>query len=276
MFNKRGIIAKQSKDSSFGTGLHRGLFCGKLFMRAFADEGGSEGSNGGNGGSEGNNYPINFETLIANARKEEKEKLYPRMKKLEDENKVLVQTNNDNLMKLAQAQNEIDTLKANNGESQKVKDLEAQLEKANNEIKSLKESTPNEEEIRKKVEEEYEVKYYRNTKLSNPENADKILSVFADEVTGNTKEEIDASFERAVQKTIQTKKQLGLVDEEGNPIKSPNPDKKKKETPNTKPNTPPVANPGDDGDEKFDMDYVQNLDPRSPEYAEFRKKMGLR
>ena len=263
MFIKSGFIAKQSTELCKQKGLYRGLL-----LRAFADE----GDNGGISNENNEGTPqINFETLIANARKEEKEKLYPRIKKLEDENKALVQTNNDNLMKLAQAQRELDEMKANNGESQKIKDLETQLANAQAEITTLKESTPNEEEIRARIEAEYEVKMYRTTKLS--ENSDKILAVFADEVKGNTKEEIDASFDKAVEKTVQTKKQLGLIDDEGNPIET----KKKTEKADKNTNvTPPVANPSAQEDEKFDMDYVQNLDPRSKEYAEFRKKMGLR
>lgn len=261
MFTKRGFIAKQSTELSKQRGLYRGLL-----LRAFADEGDNPNAEG----EEKSKEPqVNFEVLIANARKEEKEKLYPRIKKLEDENKALVQTNNDNLLKLASVQKEIDELKANNGESQKVKDLEAQLNDAQAEIKTLKESTPKEEEIRAKIEAEYEVKLYRNTKLT--ENSDKILAVFVDEVTGNTKEEIDASFEKAVEKTVNTKKQLGLLDENGNPIDFKKPAHKKEDK-----KTPPVANPSVEGDDKFDMDYVQSLDPRSSEYAEFRKKLGLR
>ena len=262
MFIKSGFIAKQSTDLCKQRGLYR-----SFLLRAFADE-------GDNGGSEGNEpaQQINFETLIANARKEEKEKLYPRIKKLEDENKALVQTNNDNLIKLAQAQKELEDFKANNGESQRVKDLETQLANAQAEITTLKESTPKEEEIRARIEAEYEVKMYRTTKLS--EGSDKILAVFADEVKGATKEEIDASFDRAVEKTVQTKKQLGLLDDNGNPIETGKKSTTKKEDKKTV--TPPVANPSTEEDEKFDMNYVQNLDPRSKEYAEFRKKMGLR
>lgn len=270
MFTKSGIIAKQSIVSGTQRGLH------SFLLKAFAEEGdnGGSGDNGGNGGS-----TINFETLIANARKEEKDKLYPRIKKLEDENKVLIQNNNDTLMKLASAQQELETLRANNGESQAVKDLKEQLATAQGEIETLKASTPSEEEIRAKIEAEYEVKFYRQTKLS--EGSDKILSVFADEVKGTTKEEIDASFNAAVEKTVQTKKQLGLLDDNGNPID----DKKKKTNPQKKddkgskvenPTTPPIVNPSEEEDEGFDMDYVRNLDPRSAEYAEFRKKMGLK
>lgn len=263
MFTKSGFNAKQSTDLSLPRGLFR-----SLYLRALADEG--DNGAGDDGGAGGNSPQINFETLIANARKEEKEKLYPRIKKLEDENKALVQSNNDNLVKLAAAQKRVEELEANNGESQTIRDLNAQLETAQAEIKTLKESTPNEEELRAKIEAEYEVKLYRQTKLS--EGADSILAVFVDEVQGATKEEIDVSFEKAVKKTVDTKKQLGLLDDEGNPIETKPTKKKKTETPTT----PPVANPSAEEDEKFDMETVRNLDPRSPEYAEFRKKMGLR
>lgn len=264
MFIKSGFIAQQSHVLSKQRGLYR-----SLFMKAFADEGDGGAEGEGNGA---NSPQVNFETLIANARKEEKEKLYPRIKKLEEENKALIQSNNDTLIKLATAQKELDEFKANNNESQVVKDLKAQLETAQAEIKTLKETTPKEDEIRAKIEAEYEVKLYRQTKLS--EGADKILSVFVDEVSGSTKEEVDASFDKAVEKTLQTKKQLGLVDDDGNPINSdPKKTSKKEEKP--KKVTPPVANPSTEEDEGIDLDYVRNLDPRSKEYAEFRKKMGL-
>lgn len=260
MFTKSGFIAKQSTESSKLTGLFK---CDRLLMRAYADEGDHTDPDTNNDGA----TQVNFETLIANARKEEKDKLYPRIKKLEDENKALVQTNNENLIKIGTLQKELDEekAKAKGGESARVKDLEAQLATAQAEIKTLKETAPNEAEIRQRIEAEYEVKMYRTTKLS--ENPDSILAVFADEVTGSTKEEIDASFSRAVEKTVQTKKQLGLLDDEGKPVKPPKAGK---------PATPPAVNPKSEDEDKFDLDYIQNLDPRSKEYADFRKKMGLK
>lgn len=261
MFNKSGINAKQIIGLSNKRGFYR-----VPLLRAFADEGSNDS---------GSTPPqVNFEELIANARKEEKEKLYPRIKKLEDDNKALIQTNNDYIMRLAQTQKELESYKAKaeSGDSEEVKDLKKKLEDANNEIATLKESTPKEEEIRAKIEAEYEVKFYRQNKLT--EGADKILSVFVDEVQGKTKEEIDASFDKAVEKTLQTKKQLGLVDEDGNPIVKDKKDDKKDGKKDKV--VPPIANPDTKEDEEFDFDYVQNLDPRSPEYAEFRKKMGLK
>lgn len=262
MFNKSGFIAKQSYGLSKSEGLIR-----SLFLIAFA-----EGEDGGEGGEgKGTNSPqVNFETLIANARKEEKEKLYPRIKKLEEENKALIQSNNDTLIKLATTQKELDELKSSKDDSQAVADLKAQLEAANGEIERLKANTPKEEDIRAKIEAEYEVKLYRQTKLT--EGADKILAVFADEVVGNTKEEVDASFDKAVEKTVQTKKQLGLLDDKGNPVETKKTTKKEEKPAKV---TPPVANPSSEDDEDFDLDYIRNLDPRSDEYKEFRKKMGL-
>lgn len=204
---------------------------------------------------------INFETLIANARKEEKDKLYPRIKKLEEENKTLVQTNNETLLKLAAAMKEIDELKAklNSGEENpKIKDLEEKIKTLETENAALKENTPKEEEIRKKIEEEYEVKLYRTEKLN--EVKDEILSIFVDDVQGKTKEEIDSAIAKAKEKTAEVKKQLGIVSE------------KKEE----KPKKPPVANPNTTSPETLDIDYIRNLDPRSKEYLEFRKKMGLK
>ena len=102
-------------------------------------------------------------------------------------------------------------------------------------------------------------------------NKDSIISILIPEITGKTKEEIDSAIASAKEKTKSIKKDLGInVDDEED-------DDKKKKTPAPKQKKAPVAAPAseDDGDE-FDAEYVRNLDPRSKEYAEFRKKMGLR
>lgn len=222
---------------------------------------------------------VNFENLIEKARKEEKDKLYPRIKKLEEENKTLVATGNSNLIKIAELQNENESLKKKleSGESEKIKELEDKLEIANNEIKTLKESTPDEKSIREQVEKEYEIKLYRNTALT--ENKDSILSVFADEVKGNTKEEIDTALEEAKKKTIELKKEMGVLDKDGNPIitkKKEKDDDDSGEKKTTK--KVPTANPTSfaDNEDKIDFEYVQSLDPSSDEYKEFRKKLGLK
>ena len=45
---------------------------------------------------------VNFEDLIANARKQEKDKLYPQIKKLEEEKKKLVEKNNQHLLTIGE------------------------------------------------------------------------------------------------------------------------------------------------------------------------------
>ena len=267
MLNKRGFTAERNRN-----------LLSRLFINACADEGeptSEPSSTGINSVSTSTSIPtntINYEELIAHARKEEKDKLYPRMKKLEDDNKALTEKHNQTLIELGTARQRIAELEAS-GESEEVAKLKKDLADSQAEVGRLKASAPNEEAIRKEIEAEYEVKLYTQKKVS--EGSDSILPIFAGDVQGKTKEEVDAAFEAAVNKTIETKKQLGLLDADGNPVDLKKSSTKKK-SPEGTPSAPPVANPSTKGDEGFDFEYVQNLDPRSPEYAEFRKKMGLR
>lgn len=228
---------------------------------------------------------INYEQLIAQARKEEKDKLYPKIKKLEEEKANLVKIGNDNLIKIGDLtqtiQNlnaEIKTLKEGNGEeTQEVKDLKSQIATLTAENEKLKNETPNEEELRKKIEQEYEVKLYLNEQTTA--NKDSILSSFMSEVQGSTKEEIDASITAAKEKSLAIKKELGLVDDEGKPIHktSRQQSKSKSDTQQRQNNPAPAANPADTNPgQTYDADYIRNLDPRSEEYKEFRKSLGLK
>ena len=112
-------------------------------------------------------------------------------------------------------------------------------------------------------------------KTKSNANKGSIISILIPEITGKTKEEIDSAIASAKEKTKTIKKDLGIdVDEEDDDDKSK---QKKTPAPAPKQKKAPVAVPasGEDGEE-FDAEYIRNLDPRSPEYAEFRKKMGLR
>ena len=260
MFRKSGFKAEPVSVAAFLRNC--------LMLNAHAEEGIEPSSE--NGGLANPSPQINYETLIAKARQEEKDKLYPRIKNLEDENKKLVDSHNKTLIELAQAQTRLKELE-DKGESEEVKTLKTQLASTQAELPKVKESTPKEEDIRKKVEAEYEIKLLRQKRVAEVSN--DILPVFVDEIQGSTKEEIEASIEGAKKKTIDIKKQLGLLDENGNPIEVKKDEKKKKDIGSQK---PPASNPSSAGSEKFDYDYIRNLDPRSPEYAEFRKKMGLR
>lgn len=213
---------------------------------------------------------INFEQMIARARKEEKDKLYPQIDKLEKENRKLSDSLNTYLLQNAALKEELENLK-NAGDSEEVTNLKNENSRLQQEIETLKANTPNEEEIRNKIKDEYEVKLYLQQQIEA--NKADILSVLVSDITGTTKEEIDKSIQSAKDKTLSVKKDLGLVDDEGNPIST-----KKKETSTAKKVTrPPVSAPAvePEGD-TFTAEYIRNLDPRSPEYKEFRKKMGLR
>jgi hypothetical protein len=218
---------------------------------------------------------VNFEQAIALARKEEKDKLYPQLTKLKEENKAITQSLNDSLLREAQLKTELEELKKADNGSARIAELEAEIEKLKGEKQSILDSAPKEDDIRAKVEKEYEVKYYRDSQITA--NRDDILPVFDAEVTGATKEEVDASIAAVKQKTIEIYKAMGLVDEKGNIKKptAPAPTTPPATTPTTPPATPPVANPSAE-EETFDLEYVKNLDPRSPEYAEWRKKQGLK
>lgn len=215
---------------------------------------------------------INLEQAIAQARKEEKDKLYPRIKKAEDENKTLQASVNKYLLENAALKEEIDKLK-NKPQDPKIKELEDKVASLEAENKTLKESTPNEDEIRQKVAEEYEVKLYAQEQIAA--NKGSILSILTSEITGTTKEEIDTAIANAKEKTRSIKKDLGLdVDDDDDSNKS---DGKKTPPAQKKQKKAPAASPASDSDgEEFDAEYIRNLDPRSKEYAEFRKKMGLR
>ena len=194
---------------------------------------------------------MNYEEMIARVRREEKDKLYGTIKKKDETIASLRESINGYILQIAEYQKKLEEAKKN---------------------------TPNEDAIREQVKAEYEVKMYAKEQLA--EHKDDILSIFTEEVKGGTREEVDASIKAAVEKSTKVKKDLGLVDEDGNPVE-PKGKKKSGKEPEEEPGkkkktNPPVASPAKIEDEGFDPDYIRNLDPRSPEYAEFRKKMGLR
>ena len=81
-----------------------------ISLRAFADEGGAPEDH-----SEGSTTPtINYEDLIAKARKEEKEKQYKTIEKLKTQINTLTEQHNSDLLKVA--------------------DLEKQLKEANDKL----------------------------------------------------------------------------------------------------------------------------------------------
>lgn len=271
MSNKREFKAESIKKAVINNVL-------SVFkLTAHADEVSTPDSNTGS-----NPAPqINYEQLIAQARKEEKDKLYPRITKLEEEKAKFVETTNGYLIKIGDLTKAVDNLaaeneqlKKGNEDSQLVKDLRKQIADLEAENKKLKEETPNEETIRAEIKKEYELKSY----IAEQKTAhkDDILGTFLDKITGNSNEEVDKIVKELVDQTTAIKKDLGLLDDKGNPTsnkKSNNAGKAEKKPPVPKVN--PSATTGDTNS-KFDAEYIRNLDPNSEEYKEFRKSLGLK
>lgn len=232
---------------------------------ALADEGGDSGQ-----------PEVNYEALISKARQEEKDKLYPEINRLKTENALLTKQHNEALLKSGVLEQKIEKLEKEleSGNKEESTKLQAKIDALTEENKKLKEDTPKEEDIRKSIEAEYEVKLYLKDKLA--ENKDLILSAFKNSVVGNTKEEVDEAIKKAIENSNETRKELGLEipDEKGK-----GKDKgEKKSDKGQKKNNPPAPNPasGGDNNDELDLEYIRNLDPSSKEYKEWRKKQGLK
>lgn len=240
-----------------------------FLVNAYADEENPTG--------EGSQSTVNFEHLIAQARKEEKDKLYGQIEKLKAQVEVLTKQNNESLLAKGKAETELAELKekANKGDSKELTKLKEQVAKLEEENKKLKEEAPKAEEIRKEIEAEYEVKLYAKDKLA--ENKDKILSVFAEKVEGKTKEEIDEAIKKAIESSESIRKELGVgEDSKDKKDKKDSKDAEKKDKKET-PANPPAPNPTTDNSmDKYKLEEVAKLDPRSEEYAEWRKSVGLK
>ena len=164
---------------------------------------------------EGDKPPINYEQLIAQARKEEKDKLYPQIEKLKKENSDMVTKLNDALLSCANLQKKVEELSKKSGNSaeieEELKKTKAQvevLETENAKLKEQVEKAPKEDEIIKRLKDEYEVKDYLRQSLAEHEK--DILKVFQSDVKGNTKEEVDASIQDAIKRSEEVRKEVGV------------------------------------------------------------------
>ena len=245
-----------------------------LVLNVHADE---EGGDEPKEGDEPKNTPtINYEDLISKARKEEKDKQYKTIDKLKGQIETLTKQHNEDLLKIGQLEEDLKTANsklqtAGQGDSEEIKTLKDTISTLNkeksdleNKIKDIEDNTVTREEleneIRTELEAEYTTKTYRAERMA--ELKDEIL--VPELVIGNTVEEIDASIEVALEKSKSIREKLGIVD--GQP-KSP-----QGRTPKT-PSNPSMSRVQDS---QFSMEYIAGLDVSSPEYAEFRKQMGLR
>lgn len=153
---------------------------------------------------------INYEDLIQRARKEEKEKLYPKIEKLQNDINALTERYNAVLIERETLQREVDGLKAKeeSADSEKVSKLNEKLTALETELAELKSKPiPDEEALRAQLEKEYKIKLYREVKLA--ENDGKIASIFEDKILGETEEEIDAAISEAISNTDKLREELG-------------------------------------------------------------------
>lgn len=240
-----------------------------ISLTAFADEGGSTTEPDG-----GVKTPtINYEDLIAKARKEEKDKQYKTIEKLKAQVETLTNQHNNDLLKVADLEKQLkeaqDKLtKAGSGDSEEVKTLKATIKTLEKEKEDLDKKVKDyeakppvsreevETEVRTQLEVEYEVKTYKATKMA--ELKEDIL--VPELVFGNTKEEIDASIQSALARSQEIRNNLGLGSQ------------KQKRTPKTATN-PSVSRVQDN---QNGYERLSQLDVRSPEYAKLRQELGLR
>lgn len=207
---------------------------------------------------------VNYEDLIAKARKEEKDKLYPKIDSLTKEKDALVEKHNNALLKIGTLEEEITSLKEKltkegKDDSEIVKELKAQLEKANKDLEGIQSTLVDEntirESVRQELEAEYEVKLYREQKLREVGN-----EIIPELVTGLTKEEIDATLEASKTRYNEI---VGRV----TPTQPTN---SMGNIPASNPNSARINN------QDINISDLAKLDPRSPEYAEVRAKLGLK
>lgn len=249
-----------------------------ISFKVFADEGdGSQNNNTGDSkdGGESKTPTINYEDLIAKARKEEKEKQYKTIEKLKTQVNTLTEQHNGDLLKIADLEDKLQKANeklttAGKGDSEEVKtlkdtikSLEEERDSLQGKVKDYESKTPVsreevEAEVRAELETEYEVKTYKATKMA--ELKEDIL--VPELVIGTTKEEIDASIQSALERSLEIKKNLGISGDE----------KKQKRTPKS-PSNPSVSGVQDTN---VSMEHLATLDVRSQEYAQLRKQLGLR
>lgn len=210
--------------------------------------------------------PVNFEHLIAKAREEEKNKLYPTIDKLKKECEAHVKAHNEDLIAIATKDKEIERLKGEiqtlqsqveGKETEAIKTLKNELKAAQDELQTLKESAPNIDEltakIRGEIEAEYEIKSYKENKIREANG-----KIIPELVSGDTKEDIDASVEKAMARYTEIVGSAPTAPQV-NPVINP-----------ANPSSTPLKTNGDA------MKALLDLDPLSPEYKEARKALGFK
>lgn len=248
------------------------LLSGKLTLGAFAEEPEDNNKEVEDKGGEDKkteepkkkDFSVNYEDLISKARKEEKDKLYPKIKDLETQVSTLTEKVNSHLLTIESKDREISDLQGElqkakdskvESESESVKRLQSEVEKLQKELDGVEkvDKSALEQEIEDRIKADYDMKVYRLEKLNDPEIRDNIIPEL---VMGTTKEEIDSSIEKAKERYNEIVNRV--VDNATSKVMDTNPNTARFDT------------------KEYSINDLANLDPRSPEYKQIREKLGLR
>ena len=242
---------------------------GMMFLNVFAEEHNEEQSNGIEEQKEevkGNENPgeqekptpkpsgsVNFEELIAKARKEERDKLYPQIEKLKKDK-------NDLLLVVAERDKQIaEYEKAVNNLQKEHSKMSKDVEEGTKTNKIVQEQSLTISQLEQELE-ELQAKYEMDIQsLQVQSYRDKMIASAGGElipelVTGNTEEEINASIELAKQKYAEIQeKALASVQ------------------------MPKPANPSISAIQNTQIKSIDDIRTMTPqEWAEARKTMGLK
>ena len=218
---------------------------------------------------------VSYEQLIARARQEEKDKLYPQLKAEKDKVAELTSKNNDLLVQVGTLKNENDVMKAqiedlknNKGanENAEITRLKEELNKVQKEYKEFKAGVVDEATLRQQVEAEvkqqYEVEMYKVEKLNSDEFKGQIIPEL---VSGDTKEAIDESLAKSKARYEE------LIGVNRNQQQQPQQGQQLGAVP-----TMPVGNPNTQSfiSATISAEEIQRMTPE--QWAEYRTKLGLK
>lgn len=202
---------------------------------------------------------VDFESLIAKARKEEKEKLYPEITKLKEDVEKKVTRINELLLAIgekdeviSQKDKEIKELKTNSKktDSQEVKDLNIKITELENKL----------------AEKDGEISTIKLTSYKDKKMAEAGGELIPELVTGNSEEEIDLAVEKAKERYKEIVSKIAPQQQ-------------------TKPqnsNNIPPANPNTNAfnNQQVSTQSLSGLNLMTPEgrveYEKMRKQMGLK
>lgn len=194
---------------------------------------------------------VNYEDLIKKAREDEKAKLYPEIQKLKD-------SNNNYIIVLGEKEKRIEELEKENESLRKGKDkLSKDLEEGTKTNKTVSQLSAEKSRLERLLEEQQMKHENELNSLKVEAHREKQIAaangeIIEEAVTGKTIEEVDASIERAKQRYQEiAQRALGNVQM-------------------------PTVNPSANTKVFADIPIDQIASMSHAEYAEARKKLGLK